>query len=162
MFPAHFARLAARSRRGFQALILALAAFSAACAPGETPVAPSANPLLEPFVGTWDATVLTIRSVADTSIVVDLLENGVSYISIYESGNYQSTIAFGGTPFTEFGAMEVSAGVVTLRPNNADPVTRTYQFTSADHVRLEGPTDWDFNLDTVDDPATLVMEMRKR
>ncbi len=88
MFPAHFARLAARSRRGFQALILALAAFSAACAPGETPVAPSANPLLEPFVGTWDATVLTIRSVADTSIVVDLLENGVSYISIYESGNY--------------------------------------------------------------------------
>lgn len=134
----------------------------AGCGSGDTPVGPSTNPLLEPFVGTWDATVLTVQSVADTSIVVDLLENGVSYITIYESGNYQSTIAFGGAPFTEFGSLDVAEGVLTLRPNNGDPVTRAYVFTSSTVVRLDGPTDWDFNLDEVDDPANLFMEMEKR
>lgn len=134
----------------------------AGCGSGESPIAPSTNPLLEPFIGTWDATVLTVQSVADTSIVVDLLENGVSYITIYESGSYQSTIAFGGAPFTEFGSMEVAEGVLTLRPNNGDPVTRAYVFTSSTVVRLDGPTDWDFNLDGVDDPANLFMEMQKR
>ena len=134
----------------------------AGCGSTDTPVGPSTNPLLEPFVGTWDATVLTVQSVADTSIVVDLLENGVSYISIFESGNYQSTISFGGTPFTEFGSLDVTEGILTLRPNNGDPITRAYEFTSSTVVRLDGPTDWDFNLDDVDDPATLFMEMRLR
>ena len=73
------------------------------CGSGETPIGPSTNPLLEPFVGTWDATALTVQSVADTSIVAGLLENGVSHITTYESGNYQSTIAFGGAVTGAFG-----------------------------------------------------------
>ena len=145
-----------------RAIPMMLAMVVAGCGSSDTPIGPSTNPLLEPFIGTWDATVLTVQSVADTSIVVDLLENGVSYITIYESGNYQSTISFGGSPFTEFGSLEVTEGVLTLRPNNGDPVTRAYVFTSATVVRLDGPTDWDFNLDDVDDPANLFMEMQRR
>lgn len=145
-----------------RALLLILVSVIAGCGSSDTPVTPSTNPLLDAFVGTWDATELTVRSVADTSIVVDLLENGVSYITIYESGNYQSTISFGGSPYTEFGALDVAEGVLTLRPNNGDPVTRAYVFTSTTVVRLDGPTDWDFNLDEVDDPATLFMEMQRR
>ncbi|MDE3001988.1 MAG: hypothetical protein OXU33_08805 [Gemmatimonadota bacterium] len=94
--------------------------------------------------------------------MVDLLENGVSYITIYESGNYQSTISFGGAPFTEFGSLAVTETVLTLRPNNGDPVTRSYEFVTTAVVRLDGPTDWDFNLDDVNDPANLHMEMQRR
>ncbi|MCH1571169.1 MAG: hypothetical protein L7S64_07470 [Longimicrobiales bacterium] len=149
-----------RVKRAAMSIMLAIA--TGACGSGETPVDVSTNPLLEPFIGTWDATVLTIRSVADTSIVVDLLENGVSYITIFDSGNYQSTIAFGSAPFTEFGSLDIAAGVLTLRPTNGDPITREYEFASANIVRLDGPTDWDFNLDEVDDPALLFMEMERR
>ncbi len=152
------------SERGMKrvAMSFMLAAAITACGSGDTPVDVSTNPLLLPFVGTWDATVLTIRSVADTSIVVDLLENGVSYITIYDSGNYQSTIAFGNAPFTEFGSLNVTSGVLTLKPNSGDPITRAYEFTSANIVRLDGPTDWDFNLDELDDPALLFMVMERR
>lgn len=136
-------------------------ALLAACG-GDEIIGPSTDPLLEPFVGTWDATVLTVRSDEDTTVVADLLENGVSYITIFESGIYQSTIAFGNVPLTEFGSMSVTETIVTLRPDNGEPVTRSYEFTGADLVRLDGPTDWDFNGDEVDDPAYLFMEMRKR
>ena len=129
---------------------------------GEKPIEPSTNPLLEPFVGTCDATALTVQSVADTSTVVDLLENGVSYTTIYESGNYQSTISFGGAPFTEFGSPAGTETVLTLRPNNGDPVTRSYELVTTAVVQLEGPTDWDFNLDDVNDPASLHMETQRR
>ena len=132
------------------------------CGSGETPIGPSTNPLLEPFVGTWDATALTVQSVADTSIVAGLLENGVSHITTYESGNYQSTIAFGGAPFTEFGSLAVTEAVLTLRPNNGDPVTRSYEFVTIAVVRPDGPTGWDFNLDDVDDLANLHMERQRR
>lgn len=152
------------SKRGVRrvAMSITLAVAIAGCGSGDTPVDVSTNPLLEPFIGTWDATILTVRSVADTSIVVNLLENGVSYITIFESGNYQSTIAFGSSPFTEFGSLDVASGVLTLRPTNGEPITRAYEFTSTNVVRLDGPTDWDFNLDEVDDPALLFMEMERR
>jgi hypothetical protein len=142
-------------------MFVALTVAVVACG-GETVVEPDDNPLLQPFIGTWDATVLTVQSVADTMIVADLLENGVSYITIFESGIYQSTIAFGGSPFTEFGSLDVTEGVLTLRPDNGDPVTRAYEFTASDIVRLDGPTDWDFNGDDIDDPALLFMEMERR
>ena len=150
-----------RSVRRIGAYILT-ATLVAGCGADEPIIEPSADPLLEPFVGTWDATVLTVRSEADTTIVADLLENGVSYITIFESGNYQSTIAFGGLPYTEFGNLDVTESILTLSPNNGDAVTRSYLFTGTDVVRLDGPTDWDFNGDDIDDPAYLFMEMERR
>ena len=94
--------------------------------------------------------------------MVGLLENGASHITTCESGNCQSTIAFGGAPFTEFGSPAVTETVLALGPNNGDPVTRSYELVTTAVVQLEGPTDWDFNLDDVNDPANLHMETQRR
>lgn len=151
-----------RGRLGRTATTLAIAMVVGACGADEEPFTPDPDPLLQPFIGVWDATVLTVRSVGDTSQVADLLENGESYIRIEDSGSYQSTIAFDATPFVEFGTLGVSEQFLTLRPRTGDPVTREYEFTAPDVVRLEGPTDWDFNKDGDRDPGTLFMEMVRR
>ena len=94
--------------------------------------------------------------------MVGLLENGASHITTCESGNCQSTIAFGGAPLPEFGSPAVTETVLALGPNNGDPVTRSYELVTTAVVQLEGPTDWEFNLDDVNDPANLHMETQRR
>lgn len=138
---------------------------------GATPVEPTPDPAVAPFVGRWDAETLTVTSTADTSIVADLIEIGGSFtLNVQESGQYTAQLAFVATdslgiePFVEIGRMTVSDGFVTLDPETPprDPATSEYTFLSDDLLQLEGPTDFDFNLDGSADPAILLLELRRQ
>ncbi len=114
------------------------------------------------FVGRWDAEVFTVTSDADTSIVADLMENGSFVIHVEPSGTYTATLTFGGFPLVEIGTLAVSGDFVILRPSGGDPATSAYDFVRSDYLRLDGPTDFDFNLDGELDPAQAHIELQKR
>lgn len=160
------------SRTKASAWILAALAL-VACGGGDTtPVEPTPDPAVEPFVGTWDAETLTVTSTAaDTSIVADLIDIGGSFtLNVQESGQYTAQLAFAATdslgidPFVEIGRLSVSGDFVTLDPETppGDPVASEYAFLADDLLRLEGPTEFDFNLDESPDPAILLIELRLR
>lgn len=131
---------------------------------GDDPVTPPPDEdLVAPFVGTWDAAVFTVTSDADTSVVADLTIDGSFVINVQASGLYTATLTFGGIPLVEIGQLRPSSdGFVTLQPNGGDPATSSYDFVRADYLVLDGPTEFDFNLDTVLDPAQGYIELQRR
>jgi hypothetical protein len=139
---------------------LALMACLTACA--DDSQGPDFDPAVAPFVGTWDAEVFTVTSVADPSIVADLLENGSFNINVQPSGTYTATLTFGGIPLVEIGMLSVDGDQITLDPNGGTPTSSLYEFLAGDRLKLEGPTDFDFNLDGTPDPAEAYIELQKR
>jgi hypothetical protein len=94
--------------------------------------------------------------------VADLMENGSFVIHVEPSGTYTATLTFGGFPLVEIGTLAVSGDFVILRPSGGDPATSAYDFVRSDYLRLDGPTDFDFNLDGELDPAQAHIELQKR
>lgn len=140
-----------------------LAALLVAGCGGEDPVIVDViDPNLEPYVGIWDAEVFEVTSDADPQTVADIMVNGSFTINVEPSGTYTATLVFGGIPLVEIGLMSASQGIITLRPNGGEPVTSAATFLQPDYVRLEGPTEFDFNLDQVPEPAQALIEIRKR
>lgn len=146
-------------RRSLTLLLVALS--MGACGDGG-PADPVVDALLEPFVGTWDAEVILVTSDADTTQVADLMENGSFAINVQASGNYTATLTFGGIPLTEFGVMSVAGSIITLRTDGGQVSASEYAFESPTYVSVDGPTEFDFNLDGALDPAQIYMEWRKR
>lgn len=140
-----------------------LAAALAACGDDGSPNPIEPDPALAPFVGTWDAEVFTVTSDADPDIVADLMENGSFFINVQPSGTYTASLEFGGIPLSpEIGQMTVSGDVITLNPNGAESATSKFTFISEEYLRLEGPTEFDFNLDGELEPAQAYIELRRR
>ncbi|MDX1492455.1 MAG: hypothetical protein R3253_00170 [Longimicrobiales bacterium] len=127
---------------------------------------------IEPFVGSWDAEEFRVTSDADTTIVADLIRDvdGVFQFTVEPSGTYTAQLSFTPTDslptqvFVEIGQMSVTDGFITLRPSQppGPAVSSSYTFLSSDLLRLEGPTDFDFNLDGTLDPAQLYAELRRQ
>lgn len=141
--------------------MIALVAVSTAC--GETIVPPEIeNPEFQPFIGTWDAVVFDVTSDADTTRVADLTIDGVFVVNFQPSGTYTATLTFGGIPLVEIGAISVGGSFLTLRPNGGDPATSEFVFATSDSLILDGPTEFDFNLDQVLDPAQSHIELTRR
>lgn len=143
--------------------VLLLTVTLAACGDDDSPNPVEPDPAIAPFVGTWDAEVFTVTSDADPSIVADLMENGSFFINVQPSGTYTASLEFGGTPLPpEVGMMTVSGNTITLNPSGADAATSEFTFVSEDYLRLEGPTEFDFNLDGELEPAQAFIELRRR
>jgi hypothetical protein len=136
-------------------------ALAAACGSG---TGVEIDPAVAPFVGTWDATEFTVTSQADPGTVVDVLSLGEFHITVEPSGQYTASLAILGIP-PEIGQLSVSGNTLTLDPTTpatAPTATSTYSFTSADYVVLDGPTEFDFNLDGTDEAATAHIELQRR
>ena len=115
-----------------------------------------------PFVGRWDAEVFTVTSLADTSIVADLMENGSFVINVQPSGNYTATLTFGGIPLVETGTLSVQGDFIVLRPDGGSSATSAYEFIGEDYLLLDGPTEFDFNVDGDLDPARAHIELQRQ
>lgn len=154
-------KMTTRPNPSLWAALLALAVAAAACG---DPMPPEQieNPEIQPFVGTWDAVVFDVTSDADTTQVADLMIDGMFVVNFQPSGRYTATLTFGGIPLVEIGVISVSGDFVTLRPNGGDPATSEFDFAQPDSLILDGPTEFDFNLDEVLDPAQAHIELVRR
>jgi hypothetical protein len=141
---------------------LLLVAAIAACS-GDDPVDQGPAPEIAPFVGIWEAEVFEVTSDADPTVVADLLLNDGSFtINVEESGTYTATLTFGGFPLVEIGQLSVSDNFLTLQPNGGDAATSEFVFQSETYLVMDGPTEFDFNLDQVPDPAQGHIELQRR
>lgn len=157
-----------RRRWSARLACIALTVAVAACG-GDDPVVPEPDEAIEPFVGTWDADVYTMTSVEDPSVVADVIGIGGSFtLNVQPSGTYTATLVFtdgeNTLSFGEIGELTVGSGFITLRPTQppADPSTAEYTFLSAEHLRLEGPSEFDFNFDGEDEAVESLIELRRR
>ena len=147
-----------RNELGLAITLLALVACG-----GGTEV--EADPSVAPFVGTWDATVLTMTSDAEPTLVYDVLQAGEFFIVVEPSGQYTASLDTVLGTAVEIGQLTVIGNTLRLDPTHppgASSATSTYAFTSADYLVLDGPTEFDFNGDQVRDPATAHFELQRR
>jgi len=111
------------------------------------------DPAVAPFVGTWDAVVMTARADAPPNQEVDVLSIAAFWINIQPSGTYTATLEFPGAR-PEIGRLKVEdASTLTLHPEVGDPAPSTYFFATPDSLILDGATEFDFNLDGTNEPA---------
>lgn len=134
----------------------------AACG-GEDPLGPDAA--LEPFVGDWKATSLVLTNIANPSVAPDLVELGATFtINIQPSGAYTAILIFQEQSQTEIGQVSVSGSNITLQREFPSPETTAgvYEFSDADHLTIDGDTEFDFNLDGTPEPALVHFELERQ
>jgi len=136
-----------------------------ACSGGSDSVSP--DPAVAPFVGDWSATAMVLTSVANPDIHPDLIADfGASFtINVQPSGQYTAILLFSGQASTQIGTVTVSGSTITLRPEvppNEPEATSAYVFTDADHLVLDGDTEFDFNFDGTPEAATAHIELERK
>jgi hypothetical protein len=123
------------------------------------------DPLVAPFVGDWSATALVLTSPLADLISVDIIEIGSTFdLNVQPSGAYTAILVFAGGGSVEIGTIEVTATTITLHrdfPNNQTAVS-TYQFIGDDMLILDGETEFDFNLDGIQDQAIAHFELARK
>jgi hypothetical protein len=125
---------------------------------------PPVDAAVAPFVGRWDADSLTLTNDADTSVVANILEFGSFTINVQASGTYTATLVVFGQPSPEIGTLGiVSSSTLTLTPTlPPGPVaTASYVFQSEDYLILDGPSEFDFNLDGTPEAAQVHFELQR-
>jgi len=150
-----------RRRVGRSAIFLA-AALAAACGGDQ---GPDVDPDVAPFVGVWDADSLTVSNLASAD-TANVLEFGSFFITVEASGTYTASLTVYGQANPEVGRLRViNATTLSLTPTTPPgrPVaTASYTFASASRLILDGPTEFDFNLDGTPEDALAHFELQCR
>lgn len=124
------------------------------------------DPAVAPFVGEWLATSMVLTSAANPDVHPDLIELGATFsVNVQPSGQYTAILLYSGQSQTEIGQLTVSGNAVTLQPTfpaGADGATSTYSFADADHLVLDGDTEFDFNLDGTPEAATAHIALARK
>lgn len=155
-------RLARGGRRSRSWLVLALTLHVSGC--GNDPIElVEEDPAVAPFVGNWRATELVLTNESDPDAdPLDVLENGGSFtINVQPSGTYTATLTFPALPpAVEIGDLTVIESSLVLHPNGGSPAVTEFTFDGPDRITLDGPTQFDFNLDGTpeDAQAHIVLE----
>lgn len=131
---------------------------------GETGV--EVDPSVARFVGTWDADSLTMTNDANPAQVANVIANGGNFVIVVEeSGQYTATLTVFGNPFVEIGDLDVSGSTLTLNRDFPPPpsvAVSSFVFLADDYLVLDGPTEFDFNLDDIPEPAQVHFELSRR
>jgi len=134
-----------------------------ALACGDDAVGPDAG--IAQFVGDWDAEVMTLTNVFNTDLVVDMIDLGATFtLNVQPSGQYTAILLFAGQSSTEIGTISVAGSTLTLHREfpGTDISPGTFEFSGPDRFSLDGDTEFDFNLDQVDEAALAHFEYVRR
>lgn len=130
---------------------------------GTDPIIP--DPTVEPFVGDWEATEMLVTNVANPQVVADVLATGATFdLNVQPSGHYRATLVFQQQPLVEQGQLTASGSSLTLDrtfPQPPETSVSTYSFSGPDVLILDGPTEFDFNLDGTPEAADSHIELRR-
>ncbi len=153
------------SRRILSTALLAGLLVLPACGDDSGTNAPDDDPLA-PFVGTWTGVSMVFTPVGGGQGIDLILAGGTLTVTIMADGRYTQSFELTGlTSVTESGNLSIQGNQVTLAADgDPNPVVGTFVF-SQNNTRLtvnaSDGVEFDFNLDQVDDPATLVMVLQK-
>jgi len=145
-------------------ILLGLALLMAGCGAGGDPLDVEPDPALAPFVGDWSALAMVVTSVANPDISPDLIEEGASFsLNVQPSGQYTASLIFFQQVSTEIGFISVSGSTVTLKRESPtkSTSTATYEFQGSLLI-LDGPTEFDFNLDGELEAANGHIELQRK
>lgn len=121
------------------------------------------GPVNNTLVGTWDATVIQLTSVANPGTIEELISQGANgRLVLQADGGFGFSVGIPGEP-TEFGNGDWGAtDVLTLEFGDGD-IQGTWQFDfflNGNTLQLTGAdTEWDFDDNGTEDPAKLDLTM---
>lgn len=146
-----------RLRIGAHALWLpSLLVLVAGCSGGDGGTDPGPGP--DNFLaGEWIATLMRATSVANPEIRADIIASGGEFtLSVQPSGRYTAILVAFEQSSSESGTLSIVGNEVVFNRTFPSPlVTRATWTRSGSTVTLNGPTEFDFNLDGTAEPATL-------
>lgn len=152
-----------RIRAWRRAILGAVALVAVACGGGGDPLDVEPDPALAPFVGDWSALTMVVTSAANPDISPDLIEEGATFsLNVQASGQYTANLIFLQQVSTEIGFISVSGSTVTLKRDfpTRSTSTATYEFRG-NLLILDGPTEFDFNLDGEPEEALGHIELQR-
>jgi len=123
------------------------------------------DPAIAPFVGDWSATSLVLTNVANPSVAPDLIDIGATFdLNIQPSGQYTATLVYLSQPAIELGKITVSGATVTFNRSfpSASTDASSFVFNGPDQLTLDGPSEFDFNLDGTPEPAIAHIEFVRK
>ncbi|MGD8281298.1 MAG: hypothetical protein PVF69_09095 [Gemmatimonadota bacterium] len=153
--------MARRARRAATAVLYIVMSVGVAACGSESGT--DVDPAVAPFVGTWDATVLTL---SNGVVTADILGSGGSFfITVEPSGLYTATLEAFGSPAVEIGQLSVSGSTLTLTPTQPPgqpAATSDYEFQSDDYLVLDGTAEFDINSDGTPETVDAHFELQRR
>jgi hypothetical protein len=132
------------------------------CSGGEE-IGPNASLAL--LVGDWEASRFVVTSTANPAQAPELVNDlGARFtLNVQPSGQYTAILAYQGTPVTEIGLLEVDGSDIVFHVSFPSPDENRSRFTvTSAKLTLDGPTEFDFNLDGKGDPATAHIELARK
>lgn len=148
---------AGRTVFSFKALLVVVVLGLAACSGGDGGTDPDPDSGGSFLTGEWIATLMRAQSVANPEARVDIIASGGEFtLSVQPSGRYTAILVAFGQSASESGTLSIVGNEVVF--NRTFPsvlVTRATWTRSGPNVTLNGPTEFDFNLDGTAEPATL-------
>lgn len=153
--------MARRARRATAAVLYIMMSVGMAACGSDSGT--DVDPAVAPFVGTWDAVVLTL---SNGTVTADILDSGGSFfIAVEPSGLYTATLEAFGSPAVQVGQLSVSGSTLTLTPTlppGEPAATSDYEFQSDQYLVLDGTAEFDINLDGTSETVDAHFELQRR
>ncbi len=119
---------------------------------------------LAPFVGVWDAQVLSVPDPENSSQTIDLVQEGASYaLSILSTGQYTAVFDLIVLQGFEAGTIEISGDQIRMTPTSPPGTTLTGTWMFQGEVLIvEGFRDIDYDGDGEDELVVIHFEFIAR
>ena len=147
------------------ALLVATGVGLAGCSGSETsgPDGPVLT-ALAPFVGTWDASSFVHTAKADSTLVIDIIAEGTSFVLVIQSaGTYSATATLANTSQVETGNIRLVGTQLILAPTNPPGAEGAVTFgLNGSTMTWDGDSEWDFASDGIPEITSVRIVFRKR
>lgn len=108
------------------------------------------------LIGNWGASNYIFTNTANPLEQVDIIQLGITLLlNIQSNGTYTSTMTFpNDPPETETGTVNFQNNIVTVNPPGDDPFAMTYVLVDSILTFMRTDSEFDFDDDGTDEPAT--------
>lgn len=115
------------------------------------------------LVGTWTATKFEFTNRANPAQKIDLVPFGLSFtLVVAPGGRYTMTMSFPGQPGeVEQGVVSVAGDSICVDPDGPEGQECMAFTLAGDTLTVTGDGEFDFNGDGVDDPAVMLLVLRR-
>lgn len=119
---------------------------------------------LAPFVGTWDATSFVHTAKGDATLVIDIIEEGTTFVLVIQSsGSYSATATFADVSQVETGMIRLVGTQLILTPISPPAAEGAVTFgLSGTTMTWDGDSEWDFASDGIPEITSVHIVFQRR